>query len=230
MSNTLIQCSKLSVEQRGSWILNDINLEVLSGQSLGVVGPNGAGKTTLLRSLAGLIPPALGEINIKECNPVHTSPEKLSQFLVYLPQTPTCAWDYTVRDFGELSKHPDLYAQWINRFKLKEKLSSKLSQLSGGEKKSVHLSLAFSTLGNPLQKILLLDEPTTALDHERGQLVSLAIKEFTHAGATVLCTTHDLSLAQSCQEILVLNEGRVMKKGTPESILTTELVKLIGNK
>jgi len=230
MSNALIHCSKLSVKQRGSLILNEINLEVLCGQSLGIIGPNGAGKTTLLRSLTGLIPHTQGAICIKECNPLKTSPEILSEFLTYLPQNPICAWDFTVDDFGELSTHPDLYAHWINRFKLREKSDSKLSQLSGGEKKSVHLSLAFSVLGNPLQKVLFLDEPTAALDHERAELVSLAIKEFTDAGAAVLCTTHDLSLAQSCQEILVLEAGRVIKKSAPAGISTAELIKLIGNK
>lgn len=230
MSNALIHCSKLSVEQQGSLILNDINLEILSGQSLGIVGPNGAGKTTLLRSLAGLIPHALGEINIKEYNPLKTTPEILSNFLTYLPQNPICAWDFRVGDFGELSMQPDLFKHWINRFNLNEKLSSPLSQLSGGEKKSVHLSLAFSIFGNPLQKVLLLDEPTTALDHVRAELVSLAIKEFTSAGAAVLCTTHDLALAQSCKEILVLETGRVIQKSAAVGISTTELIKLIGNK
>jgi ABC-type multidrug transport system ATPase subunit len=230
MSNALIHCSKLSVEQQGSWILNDVHLEVLSGQSLGIVGPNGAGKTTLLRSLAGLIPHAQGVISIKGCNPLKTSPETLSEFLTYLPQNPICAWDFTVDDFGELSTHRDLYTHWINRFKLKEKSDSKLSQLSGGEKKSVHLSLAFSMLGNPLQKILFLDEPTAALDHDRAELVSSAIKEFTSAGAAVLCTTHDLALAQSCHEILVLEAGRIVRKNAPAGISTAELIKLIGNK
>ena len=230
MSNPLIRCQKLLVEQQGSLILNEINLEVLSGQSLGIVGPNGAGKTTLLRSLAGLIPHAQGEINIRGYNPLTTSSPILSQFLSYLPQSPSSAWDFTVSDFGELSTHPDLYEHWINRFKLKEKIDSKLSRLSGGERKSVHLSLAFSVLGNPSQKIVLLDEPTAALDHGRAHLVSSAIKEFTDAGAAVLCTTHDLNLAQSCKEILVLSEGRVLKKGPPEGILTAEIIQLFGNK
>ena len=230
MSNPLIQCRQLSVEQQSSPILNDINLEVFSGQSLAIVGPNGAGKTTLLRSLAGLIPHARGEINIRGKNTFNISPKILSEFLSYLPQNPTCAWDFTVRDFGELSMHPDLFEHWIGRFKLNGKLGSPLSQLSGGERKSVHLSLAFSVLGNPLQKILLLDEPTAALDHDRALLVALAIKEFTEAGAAVLCTTHDLPLAQSCKEILVLDAGQVIKKGTPNDILTADLIKLIGNK
>ena len=230
MSNALIQCRRLSVEQQSSVILNDMNLEVLGGQSLGIVGPNGAGKTTLLRSLAGIIPHARGEINIAGHNPLRTSSKILSEYLTYLPQSPACAWDFTVGDCGELSTHPDLFEHWINRFKLKEKFGSKLSQLSGGEKKSVHLSLAFSVLGNPLQKILLLDEPTAALDHDRAKLVSDAIKEFADAGAAVLCATHELPLAQSCKEILVLNEGRLIKKGPPNDIITADLIKLIGNK
>lgn len=230
MSNPLIQCCQLSVEQQSSPILNDINLEVFSGQSLAVVGPNGAGKTTLLRSLAGLISHARGEISIRKKNTSNISPKILSEFLSYLPQNPTCAWDFTVRDFGELSMHPDLFEHWISRFKLNGKLDSPLSQLSGGERKSVHLSLAFSVLGNPLQKIVLLDEPTAALDHDRALLVALAIKEFTEAGAAVLCTTHDLPLAQSCKEILVLDAGQVIKKGPPNDILAADLTKLIGNK
>ena len=230
MSNALIYCSKLSVEQQGSPILNGINLEFSSGQSLAIVGPNGAGKTTLLRSLAGLIPHARGDLSIRGQNTLKISPLVLSEFLSYLPQNPTCAWDFSVSDFGELSTHPDLFKHWINRFKLNEKLGAPLSQLSGGERKSIHLSLAFSVLGNPLQKILLLDEPTAALDHDRAHVVALAIKEFTEAGAAVLCTTHDLPLAQSCKEILVLEAGRVIQKCPPGSISTDALIKLIGNK
>ncbi len=230
MSKPLVQCSKLSVEQQGSPILKEINLEVLSGQSLAIVGPNGAGKTTLLRSLAGLIPHARGEIIIQGQNILNISPILLSEFLSYLPQNPTCVWDFTVSDFGELSTYPDLFKHWINRFKLNEKLGAPLSQLSGGERKSVHLSLAFSVLGNPLQKILLLDEPTAALDHDRAHVVALAIKEFIEAGAAVLCATHDLSLAQSCKEILVLEAGRVIHKNAPADISPTELIKLVGNK
>lgn len=230
MSNALIHCSKLSVEQQSSPILNGINLEISSGQSLAIVGPNGAGKTTLLRSLAGLIPHARGALSIRGQNTLNISPVILSDFLSYLPQSPICAWDFSVSDFGELSTHPDLFKHWIDRFKLNEKLGSPLSQLSGGERKSVHLSLAFSVLGNPLQKILLLDEPTAALDHDRAHLIALAIKEFTEAGAAVLCTTHDLPLAQSCKEILVLEAGRVIQKCPPEGISTAALIKLIGNK
>lgn len=230
MSKPLVQCSKLSVEQQGSLILTEINLEVFSGQSLAIVGPNGAGKTTLLRSLAGLIPHAHGDLSIQGQNTLNISPVLLSEFLSYLPQNPICAWDFSVSDFGELSTHPDLFKHWINRFKLNEKLGSPLSQLSGGERKSVHLSLAFSVLGNPLKKILLLDEPTAALDHDRAHLIALAIKEFTEAGAAVLCTTHDLPLAQSCKEILVLEAGRVIQKCPPEGISTAALIKLIGNK
>lgn len=230
MSNSLVHCRKLSVEQQGSRIINEVNLDVPSGQSLGIVGANGAGKTTLLRSLAGLIPHANGDIRVKEFNPLNTHPEILSQLLTYLPQSPTCAWDFTVSDLGKLTINSDLYENWIKRFKLSEKLNSRLSQLSGGERKSIHLSLAFSVLGNPNQKVLLLDEPTAALDHERAHLVSVAIKEFVDAGAAVLCATHDLTLAKSCEEILVLDAGCILKKGSPEKILTTELVKIIGNK
>jgi len=230
MNNILIYCSKLSVEQQGSPILKEINLEVLSGHSLGIVGPNGAGKTTLLRSLAGLIPHARGTISIEGKNIFDISPNLISKFLSYLPQNPNCAWDFIVRDFGELSTHPDLFKHWINRFKLNEKLGSPLSQLSGGEKKSVHLSLAFSLLGSPFKKVLLLDEPTAALDHDRAHVVALAIQEFIEAGAAVLCATHDLSLAQSCKEILVLEAGRVIQKNAPADISPSELIKLIGNK
>jgi ABC-type multidrug transport system ATPase subunit len=99
-------------------------------------------------------------------------------------------------------------------------------RLSGGMKR--RLMIARALVHQP--KVLLLDEPTAALDHERAHLVALAIKEFTEAGAAVVCATHELPLAQSCKEILVLDAGRVIKKGSPNDILTADLIKLIGNK
>ena len=230
MSKPLVYCRELSVNQNGKTILIKINLEVMSGQSLAVLGPNGAGKTSLLRSLAGIIPHVVGEVKINEFNPIKLSPKILSENLVYLPQNPMCAWDFKVSDFAEISGNNDLFEHWIHCFKIKDKWNSQLSKLSGGEKKLVHLGLAFSALGNPLKKILLLDEPTATLDHDRAHLVSEAIKEFTEAGASVIVTTHDISLAKSCKRILVLNEGQVLKEGSPENLLTAELVKVIGNK
>jgi ABC-type hemin transport system ATPase subunit len=130
-----------------------------------------------------------------------------------------------VAELGTLSSAPADFTRWLERFGLRELAGRRLSALSGGERKLVHLCLTFSALGDAYGKGLLLDEPTTALDLCRAELVARAIRASAQAGAAVLVATHDLAWARTADRVIVLSEGRVVSVGPPSEALTAELVR-----
>jgi iron complex transport system ATP-binding protein len=225
MSEALLESLRLSVDLAGRTVLDGIALTVSAGEVVAVVGANGAGKTTLLRACAGLLPEATGELHLGEVDPRRTAPAKLASLRAYAPQHPTSAWDYTLTELGTLAPSLAEYVQWQERFGLRALAARKLSELSGGERKVAHLSLTFSALGDAYGKALLLDEPTTALDLCRAELVARAIRASAQAGAAVLVATHDLAWARTCDRVLVLSEGRLVAAGPPATALTAERVR-----
>jgi iron complex transport system ATP-binding protein len=225
MSEALLESLRLSVDLAGRTVLDGIALTVSAGEVVAVVGANGAGKTTLLRACAGLLPEATGELHLGEVDPRRTAPAKLASLRAYAPQHPTSAWDYTLTELGTLAPSLAEYVPWQERFGLRALAARKLSELSGGERKVAHLSLTFSALGDAYGKALLLDEPTTALDLCRAELVARAIRASAQAGAAVLVATHDLAWARTCDRVLVLSDGRLVAAGPPATALTAELVR-----
>jgi iron complex transport system ATP-binding protein len=225
MSDALLQASRLSVELSGRGVLDGIALSLSAGEVVAVVGANGAGKTTLLRACAGLVPDASGELTLDGVDPRRADPALLARRRAYAPQHPTSAWDFTLTELRVLATSPADCQRWQERFGLGALAERKLSELSGGERKLAHLCLTFGALGDAYGKVLLLDEPTTALDLCRAELVARAIQACAQAGAAVLVATHDLAWARTCQRVLVLSEGRLVAMGPPDSALTAELVR-----
>ncbi|NBV79684.1 MAG: ATP-binding cassette domain-containing protein [Verrucomicrobia bacterium] len=225
MSEVLLQATRLSVDLAGRTVLDGVAFTVAAGEVIAVVGTNGAGKTTLLRACAGLLPEATGELTTSGLDPRETAPQSLADRRAYAPQHPTCAWDFTVAELGTLSSAPTDFTRWLERFGLRELADRRLSALSGGERKLAHLCLTFSALGDAYGKGLLLDEPTTALDLCRAELVARAIRASAQAGAAVLVATHDLAWARTADRVIVLSEGRVVSVGPPSAALTAELVR-----
>jgi iron complex transport system ATP-binding protein len=225
MSEVLLAALRLSMDLAGRTVLDGVALTADAGEVVAVVGANGAGKTTLLRACAGLLPQATGDLTLGGVDPRQTAPERLAALRAYAPQHPTSAWDYTLTELGSLAASPEAFHHWRERFGLSASAARRLSELSGGERKVAHLSLTFSALGDAFGKVLLLDEPTTALDLCRAELVARAIRASAQAGAAVLVATHDLAWARGCDRVLVLSEGRLVAAGPPDTALTAELVR-----
>ena len=225
MSEPLLETLRLSVDRGGRTILDGIALSVQAGEVVAVVGANGAGKSTLLRACAGLLPEASGRVSLAGVDPRAATPRRLAELRSYAPQHPTCAWDYTVGELGALAPSSRDFHRWQERFGLLAFSDRKLAGLSGGERKLAHLCLTFSALGDAFGKVLLLDEPTTALDLCRAELVARGIQASAQAGAAVLAATHDLAWARTCDHVLVLSEGRLVSAGIPGQALTAKLVR-----
>lgn len=225
MSNPALHCRDLRVDLDGRRILSEVSFQVNAGEIVAVVGANGSGKTTLLRACTGLLPQARGELQVIGTDPRTAPPTTLAGLRAYAPQHPQTAWDYAVGDLAELTDAPERFHEWCRRFCIADKSTPRLSQLSGGERKTAHLCVTFASLGDPFGKVLLLDEPTAALDLCRAELVAQAISVAAQNGAAALVATHDLDWARRCPRVLVLQEGQLVADGAPDRVLTADVVR-----
>jgi ABC-type multidrug transport system ATPase subunit/ABC-type multidrug transport system permease subunit len=219
--------------------LDDLSAAIKRNSLTGLVGPDGAGKSTLIRLIAGLLSLTQGHISVDGLNPI-TDAVKLKSFLGYMPQKFALYEDLSVLE--NLNLYADLKgvlgAERIQAFEkllaftdLARFVKRPAGKLSGGMKQK--LGLACALLGNP--KILLLDEPSVGVDPiSRGELWKM-VNALLSTGMTIIWSTAYLEEAQRCNEVLLLNEGKLMYAGSPETITqaitgrSVELKNISGN-
>lgn len=223
----LLTCSDLSFFWNPQHGVQSVALSLQSGDRLGIIGPNGAGKSTLLKLLAGLLNPVSGQICF--------SGRPLDQFsltekacrLALLSQDPDPMMSCTIHQLVELGLLPHKYLwqrtdtkdkirirQVLTQVGLADKAKVLISHLSGGELQRAH----FARVLLQGAQLLLLDEPTNHLDvqyqHQLLQIIS-------DANITLVASFHDLNLAASyCNQLLLLDQGKVLAVGTPAEVLT----------
>jgi iron complex transport system ATP-binding protein len=220
----------LDVELDGTPVLSGVRLTAPGGSWLAVIGPNGAGKSTLLKAILGLVP-YRGTVLV-DGEPAHARGlRERARLIAYAPQTPSLPPDMTVFEYALLGRTPYLsYLGWesradreiaaavLDRLGLGPLARRRLGRLSGGERQRVVLARALTQQA----PILLLDEPTTALDLGHQQQVLELVDHLRIAdGLTVVTTLHDLSLAgQYADTVLLLSQGRSVASGPPAEVLT----------
>lgn len=203
--------------------LQDVSFEVKETSFFGLLGPNGSGKTTLFRIISSLLAPTSGSCEVMGYHTVK-HPRKVRMNLGVVFQQPSLDEALTVKQ--NLTFHGALYgmggaalAQRIEylstRLHIKDRLDSKASQLSGGLKRRA--DLVRGLLHKP--RLLLLDEPTTGLDpiarHDFWQLLSSIRKE---EEITLILATHLLDEAEDCDEVVIMDTGRVATQGKPDDL------------
>ena len=197
-------------------------LEVPKGRIYGFLGPNGSGKTTAIRMLCGLLEPSEGHAIVLGRR-VPGEAEKLRQHVGYMTQKFSLYQDLTVdenlRFVGRIYSLSD--TQWKNRMTLaREKYDlgaigrQRAGTLSGGQKQ--RLALAAATLHKP--DLLLLDEPTSAVDPETRRDFWDALYDLAADGTAILVSTHFMDEAERCHFLAILDEGRKVADGTPEEL------------
>ncbi|MBM3867718.1 MAG: ATP-binding cassette domain-containing protein [Verrucomicrobia bacterium] len=222
MTEPCVECVALAVEIAGRRIVDGVSLRAEPGQVVAVVGPNGAGKTTLLRALAGLVA-STGGLRVAGEDPRAAPAGAAARRRAYCAQQPVSAWDYRVRDLGEIAQAA-AFADRLAELGLAELADRRLSRLSGGERKAAHLAMTLAAVGEPYGALLVLDEPTASLDLARQALVAAAIRGFVRAGGAAVVATHDLAYARACETVVVLAEGRAVGLGAPPAALTPVVV------
>lgn len=190
-------------------VLRKVNLTVQAGQCVGIVGANGCGKSTLLRILAGVEKADGGRIivNGKE---VKNPSRQMAAYVGYIPQESALMPELTVRDnlklwasFGDYRENCRNLEQLCERFKLQSFYKEKVKNLSGGMSKRVNIVCAL--LHNP--PLLLMDEPSAALDLVFKEELKGYIRDFTKGGGSVLISSHDEGEIMACQRLWAIKEG-----------------------
>jgi iron complex transport system ATP-binding protein len=235
-------------------VLDQVSLRVPRGALVGLLGPNGSGKTTLLRLLGGALAPASGAVQI-EGRDVRAVPRlEIARRVAMVPQETQLAFEYSVLEIALMGRYPHLGPfelegpedVAIARDALEATGTLALAHrpfatLSGGEKQRVVIASALAqferrpsrrrdagaTAGaDAPPQLLLLDEPTASLDlHYQLEVVSLLRRLNRERGLTMVVSTHDLNVAASlCERVVMLREGRVIASGATADVLTADAV------
>ena len=231
----ILDISNISLSFRDNFILSNVSLEVSAGEFFVIIGPNGAGKTSLLKVLSGLQKAQKGTVTIKDKNILNYRRRNLSQIMAIVPQHIEVGFPFTVADTVIMGRSPHLGILGMegeNDFHIAEEAMKftdvshltdrKLFQLSGGELQRVIIARAICQQ----PEIILLDEPTTALDPAHQLKTMDLMEKFRREhGTTIIMVSHDLNLASMYGDrVLLLKSGRVVKTGDPKSVLNKELL------
>ncbi len=199
-------------------ILDDINLKVSAGSSLAVIGPSGSGKSTLLGILAGLDSPSSGEIYINQ-KPLHNLSEDVRarirkdsvafvfqnfELLAGLNALENVMLPIELK--GKKNAR-DIAETYLEKVGMENRLTHYPQQLSGGEQQRVAIARAFACEAD----VLFCDEPTGNLDSSNSELIAnLIFDTFVESSSALVIVTHDISLANRCDQRIELVDGKVL--------------------
>lgn len=232
MTTLRIQNIKKSYKNKN--VVQDISLEISSGEIIGLLGPNGAGKTTSFYMIVGLIQPEHGSILVDNTDitkkPIHVR-SKLG--LAYLPQEPSIFRKMNVEE----NIISILELRRLNKNDIKTKLDLLLNELgiehirkntaislSGGERRRVEIARCLAT--NP--KFILLDEPFAGIDPIAVLDIQKIIRFLSSRGIGILITDHSVRETLGiCNRAYIVNQGKIFTSGTPNEIVENENVKNI---
>lgn len=216
----------------GRTVLHGVSLTVNPAELLVLVGPNGCGKSTLLSVLSGVRAPHRGEVRLNDRHVGKIAARELARHRALVTQTNRIDTPFTVREVVELGRYPwlrspeaarsaELIAEAIDACEVSDLVDRPFSQLSGGQQARVSLARALAQ-DTP---ILLLDEPTAALDIAHTEQVLRILRARADAGTTIVLVVHDLSLAAAyADRLAVMKEGHLLATGTVDEVLTESLL------
>jgi lipopolysaccharide export system ATP-binding protein len=219
-------------------ILNGINADINMNAITGLLGPNGAGKTTFFYILAGLLNPSKGDVFIDDESITHKSIRERSRLgLVYLPQEPSIFRELTVyQNIKSALEMQDLESSLLNNkvdeilveFDIDNLAKQKGKSLSGGQRRRVEIARSIAL--NP--KFIMLDEPFAGIDPIAIQDLKILINRLSNQGLGILISDHNVKATMDiCEEIFIINEGKIISSGSPEEVSKNDIVKevYLGN-
>ena len=218
-------------------IINDLNLEIKSGEWVGIIGSNGSGKSTLLKAIANIIPKKNGDIFIDKICTEALKVKELAKIISYLPQKINTNLPIKVKELVALGRSPHKYFwefDWneedfsiideaLELCDLKKYSENALTSLSGGQCQRAYLALTLAQK----TKIILLDEPTTFLDiNFQLQMLDLIKTLNKKNNLTILSVIHDINLAaRYCDRLAIFKEGKLLTIDKPINALSKKIIK-----
>ena len=229
MLNLAIEIKDLEKSYNKTPALKGVNINISKGEFFGLLGPNGAGKTTTINILTGLVFKDQGNCFVFGKDIVKDYRYTRSKIGI-AAQELSVDWFFTIEKllyfqagyYGiSTDKAKSKVDELLIRLGLDKKRDSRLRQLSGGMKRRFQIAKAL--VHDP--EILILDEPTAGVDVELRHDLWKYLKELHNDGKTILLTTHYIEEAELlCENVAIIDEGKILKKGTPKN-LTQELGK-----
>jgi iron complex transport system ATP-binding protein len=217
-------------------VISDLSLKIPGGQVTTIIGPNGCGKSTLLRAVGRLIPSQGGDVHLGNTDIGGMKRKDIAKTIGVLPQSPIAPPGLIVSDLVSRGRHP--HQSWIRQWSSsdEEEVNAALEMtdvldladrpvdsLSGGQRQRVWISMVLAQH----TEVLFLDEPTTYLDLAHSiEVLDLVNRLRRDLDRTVVMVLHDLNLAiRSSDNLVVMRDGDLIATGTPEAIITSELLK-----
>ncbi|HET9655570.1 MAG TPA: ABC transporter ATP-binding protein [Kineosporiaceae bacterium] len=216
-----VRVEHLHVVRGGRTVIEDLSLDILRGQVVGLLGPSGCGKTTLMRSLVGVQQMAGGTVTVLG-EPAGS--RQLRDRVGYLTQAPSIYPDLTIEEniayFAQVVGIPRRsvaaeVARVLGMVALTDHAKSRASALSGGQESRV--SLAAALVGTP--EVLILDEPTVGLDPVLRRDLWRIFRELAADGVTLLVSSHVMDEAVRCDRLMLMREGALLADDTLDGVL-----------
>ena len=219
----------------GRYVVENLSLEISSGEIVGLLGPNGAGKTTSFQIIVGLIRPDGGSIEIDDEDishfPIHM---RAKRGIGYLPQEPSVFRSLTVEQnilaIAELRKDINkkertaLVDELLEEFRLGQIRTRRATKLSGGERR--RLEIARTLAIKP--KFILMDEPFAGVDPISIGSMKSEIQGLANKNIGILITDHQVrETLEICHRAYIVNEGHVIAEGTTDTILSNRKVRQV---
>ena len=207
------------------YAVKNIDLQVQSGEIVGIIGPNGAGKSTLIKMMTGILVPSSGNIDVLGVNPFKDRKNYVKDIGVVFGQRSLLWWDLPAKDTFDLmkavykipkSEYQQNFALLSEILQVKEFLDRPVRQLSLGQRMRCEIMCAF--LHSP--KVVFLDEPTIGLDVVAKYDVRNMIKSLNNERkTTIIITSHDVGdIEELCERLLIVDHGKKLYDGNLENI------------
>ncbi|MEE8625336.1 MAG: LPS export ABC transporter ATP-binding protein [Acidiferrobacterales bacterium] len=230
-----LTATHLSKLYKGRRVVDDVSIDIATGDVVGLLGPNGAGKTTCFYMIVGLIPMDGGDINLDD-EPISQLPmhKRARLGLGYLPQEPSVFRRLTVEDniLAILETRKELGAaqraerleELLNDLHIADRRDALGISLSGGERRRVEIARALAS--EP--RFMLLDEPFAGVDPISIVEIQQLIRHLQELQIGVLITDHNVrETLKICDRAYIMSEGRILTAGTPQDILYNESVRKV---
>lgn len=214
-------------------IIHNITFDVLPGERIAVIGPNGAGKSTLFKALVGLIPHTTGHISIhgEDCQTSH-------KLIGYVPQQDEIDWSFPVSVYDVVMMGRERQIGWFRWPGRKDKVAvhtalehvglmrlkhRQIGELSGGQKRRVFIARALAQETD----VLLLDEPFNGVDVTAEHEIMQTLDTLKERGITVILATHDLQVATTHFDRILMVKGEVIAYGTSQEVFIPSTLQMV---